>query len=379
MASVVILQRVLPHYRIPFFVMLHEKLRVHGIELRLLYGQEQPGTVPRTVPLDEPWVESIVNRYLPLTGHGLVWQSCLGRLQGVDLIIVEQANALVLNYLLIAGQVMSGYRLAYWGHGRNFQSRSNMSLSGSLKKWLMTQVDWWFAYTETSAQIVREAGFSPEKITVVQNSIDTKQLRADISGVTDVDLTSLRASLGLPKDHVGLYCGGMYAEKQLDFLLDAAHAIREKISDFTIVLIGNGPEQGKIEKAAREHPWIHYVGQKFGRERAVYFKASQALLIPGAVGLAIVDSFVAETPLFTTNVPSHGPEIAYLRNRENGVMTVSSVNEYADSVADFLESGEVQSRLRKGCAQSAQLYSIGNMVSNFSTGIQSCLNNNSTP
>ena len=143
-----------------------------------------------------------------------------------------------------------------------------------------------------------------------------------------------------------------------------------------MIFIGSGPEQGKVEKGAREYDWIHYVGQKFGRERAVYFKASQALMIPGAVGLAIVDSFVTETPLFTTNLPSHGPEIAYLRNRENGVMTASSVNEYADAVAAFLESDEAQQRLKMGCRQSAKMCTLDNMVSNFTIGIKSCLGSN---
>jgi L-malate glycosyltransferase len=376
--KVTVIQRILPHYREPLFVSLHRQLANVGIQFQLIYGQEYPGTVPRSDRLEHPWAIRLENRYFDTSLGRLVWQPCLRQLQDSDLIIIEQANSLLVNYWLMVRRKLSQYRLAFWGHGQNFQAPSIHSLSGDWKKWLVTQVDWWFAYTEASAQIVRESGFSPENITIVQNAIDTKQLQADISGVTDSDLASLRACLELPKEHIALYCGGMYAEKQLDFLLEASYAIRKRISDFSIIFIGSGPDQGKVELAAREHPWIHYVGQKIGRERAVYFKASQALLIPGAVGLAIVDSFVAETPLFTTTVFSHGPEIAYLRNGENGVMTVLSVNEYADSVAAFLESGEVQSRLRKGCAQSAQLYSISNMVSNFSTGIQSCLNKNLT-
>jgi glycosyltransferase involved in cell wall biosynthesis len=373
-SKITIIQRVLPHYRKPLFVSLHRQLAPTGIQFQLIYGQEYPGTVPRSDRLEYPWAIRLENRYFNTPIGRLVWQPCLRQLRDSDLIIVEQANSLLLSYCLMIRRKLTNCRLAFWGHGQNFQARSNHSLSGDLKKWLITQADWWFAYTDMSAQIVRESGFSPDKITVVQNAIDTEQLQTDINRVTDTDLASLRARLELPNDHIGLYCGGMYADKQLDFLIEASRLIRRKVSNFNLIVVGSGPEQGKIEMAAREHAWIHYVGQKLGRELAAYFKASQAILIPGAVGLAIVDSFVAETPLFTTNVFSHGPEIAYLRNGENGVMTVSSVNEYANSVAAFLESHETQQRLKRGCRQSAEIYTLDNMVFNFAKGIRSCLN-----
>ena len=50
--KVTIIQRILPHYRIPFFEALHRELGHAGIELQLIYGQEYPGTVPRSEPLE---------------------------------------------------------------------------------------------------------------------------------------------------------------------------------------------------------------------------------------------------------------------------------------------------------------------------------------
>ena len=105
----------------------------------------------------------------------------------------------------------------------------------------------------------------------------------------------------------------------------------------------------------------------------MYFKVSRALLMPGLVGLAIVDSFVAGTPLFTTDIQSHSPEISYLAHGTNGVMTSFSVNHYADAVAGFFESAEQQQRLQMGCQRSVELYTLDHMVSNFTMGIKSCL------
>lgn len=373
MKTVTIVQRVLPHYRVAFFEALHHELAKAAIELKLIYGQEYPGTVPCSDSLDRPWAARIENRYLKIPFSRLVWQPCLGLLRDSDLIVLEQANSLLLNYWLIMNRGRHRYRLAFWGHGRNFQVSSRRSFRERLKRFFIHQVDWWFAYTEASAKVIRDSGFSSDKVTVVQNAIDTHELRTALAGVTQTDLSILRSHLSLPSEHVALYCGGMYADKQLDFLLAACHAIRQKIANFHVIFIGHGPEQSKIEQAAREHDWMHYVGPKFGQERAVYFKASQALLMPGLVGLAIVDSFIAETPLFTTDLPSHSPEISYLDHGSNGMITPFAIEDYAVAVAQFFESEELQKRLCEGCRRCGKVYTFNDFVERFASGLVGCM------
>lgn len=371
--KVTIIQRILPHYRIPFFEALHHELVRTGIELQLIYGQEHPGAVPRSERLSHPWTIRIENRYFNTLFGQLVWQPCLNHLEDSDLIVFEQANSLLLNYWLMMRRGQYKNRLAFWGHGRNFQTHSRYSLREGLKKWFINQVDWWFAYTESSAKTVRESGFPSDRITVVQNTIDTNELESALAGVMPADLNDLRAHLGLANDHVALYCGGLYAGKQLDFLITACQAIRQRVSNFHVIFIGNGPEQGKIERAAQEHKWIHYVGPRFGRDRAMYFRVSQALLMPGLVGLAIVDSFVARTPLFTTNIRSHSPEISYLEHGINGMVTPFSISDYASAVAEFFESEELQKRLREGCQRDASVYTFAHFVERFASGIIHCI------
>lgn len=373
MSKVTIIQRIVPHYRVPFFEALHQELAHAGVELQLIYGQEYPGTVPRSELMTHPWTIRIENRYLNTPLGQVVWQGCLSHLEDSDLIVFEQANSLLLNYWLMGSRGRRKCRLAFWGHGRNFQARSGYSLREGLKKWFINQVDWWFAYTESSAKTVRESGFPTGRITVVQNAIDTNELESALAGVTQADLNKLRTHLGIADDPVALYCGGLYAGKQLDFLIAACEAIRQRISNFHMIFVGNGPEQGKVEQAAQEHGWIHYVGPRFGRDRAMYFLVSQALLMPGLVGLAIVDSFVARTPLFTTDIRSHSPEISYLQHGINGVVAPFSISHYANAVAEFFESEELQKRLREGCHRAARVYTFEHFVERFASGIVHCL------
>lgn len=370
MRQVTIVQRTLPHYRVAFFALLRERLQQKSVDLRVIYGQEFPGTTPQSVFVDAPWASRVRNRYL-LQGRA-VWQPCRGLLEASDLVILEHANAILFNQWLLLRRRMGGRRrLAFWGHGRNLQGTTGFG--EALKKWTATQVDWWFAYTSLSASAVA-AGFPRERITVVDNAIDTAALSGALQAVTPAEQNALRERLGLKGASVCVYCGGMYGNKKLDFLIEACVRIRERLPDFEMIFVGHGPEQCKVEKAADKHRWIRYVGPKHGAEVAGYWKIGKLLLVPGSVGLAIVDSFVASVPIVTIDVSLHGPEIAYLSNGVNGAMTRHDAGEYATAVVELLGDEEKMRVLQSGCAQSARRYTIDNMVSNYADGIMSCLN-----
>jgi glycosyltransferase involved in cell wall biosynthesis len=208
---------------------------------------------------------------------------------------------------------------------------------------------------------------------VVQNAIDDTELREAMRSILPAEIESLRRELGVEGRNVAVYCGGLYAEKRLDFLLMACQRVRNLISDFEVVFIGSGPEQHVVAAAAERHGWISYIGPVFGADRARYFAMSQALLMPGPVGLAVVDSFVAGVPLFTTDISGHGPEIAYLAHGVNGVISQFDVEEYARTMAECLNSPNKMKRLRQGCLESATVYTLDNMVLNFGDGIVACL------
>ena len=375
MTSVVIIQRVLPHYRVPFFVGLREALEQRDIELTLLYGQEFPGTVPVSAGLDAPWAQKIENRYFDLMGIELVWQPCLSHLKSADMVIVEQANRLLVNYiLLLLRRIGKPYKLAYWGHGRHTKVSTEQGWRDSIKRMLSNFVDWWFAYTLKSAESVIAGGYPGNRTTVVQNTISTSELHQALQSVSITQIEKIRSEFGIEKnDRVCIFCGGMNAGKKLDFLIDACKSVRARLPDFHLLLLGDGPEKHKAEAAAAHLSWVHYIGPVYGPDRVVYFKLGLALLMPGLVGLITVDSFVTQTPMFTTDLPDHGPEIAYLENGVNGVMTDYNVDSYADTVVAYLEDSSVQKKLKSGCKRSAQLYTLENMIGNFASGIQSCL------
>jgi hypothetical protein len=93
--------------------------------------------------------------------------------------------------------------------------------------------------------------------------------------------------------------------------------------------------------------------------------------MPGAVGLAILDSFAMQIPIITTDMPFHGPEIEYLKNEYNGVMVAPAddVDRYVYIVVGLLRDQVRLKKLMEQCAHSAAVLTIENMANCFFDGI----------
>jgi glycosyltransferase involved in cell wall biosynthesis len=372
---VTVVYRWLPYYRIPFYEAFRTELDRQGITLRLIYGLPNAEEATKRDTGSIAWGHAVESRAISLAGRSLLWQPCWHLIEDSDLVIVEQASKLLLNYVLLARQRMGGPRVAFWGHGRNFQQHGASRVGEAVKRVVSRWPHWWFAYTEGSARIVRELPYPADRITVVQNAIDTSALRSRRSFVNEELLNGLRGRLSIRTRNVAIYSGGLYREKRVAFLLEAARALRRRIPDFELIVLGAGPDQELVEAAAREHGWIHYVGPFFGMEKVEYAALSRVMLMPGLVGLAVVDAFALEVPLVTVDLPYHSPEIEYLQHGENGLKLPAETNAdaYAAAVAELLVDGDKRERLRAGCRAAAKVYTLENMVGRFTGGVMEAL------
>lgn len=366
----VIVYRIIPQYRRRFYELLRESLLREGVELILVYGQ--PGQVDeeKKDSVDLPWAHRIKNTILTVRGKEIYWQPCLSYLRNVDLVVVEQASRLLVNYVLFAQNILRLRKLAFWGHGRTFQAHPGSRLAENVKVFMSRRVHWWFAYNKKSAEWVMQMGFPPERITTVQNAIDTSTLVRYRSDIDAGEVENLRVQTGIRGANVCIFSGGMYRDKRLDFLISACRVLKEKIPDFEMIFIGDGPDARVVKAAACRYSWIHYAGPRFEREKVPYFMMSKLLLIPGRVGLAVLDAFALETPLVTTGISYHSPEIEYLRPGENGelVMRYDDVETYANVIAGLLTDEEKRMKLVAGCRTAREKYTIEAMAGRFAEG-----------
>lgn len=367
--SVCIVQRRLTHYRVPLFEALRSLLAERNIRLDLLVGEGTPAEEKKRDAGELPWAKSIPTRYL--AGGRLCWQPIQRHLGKASLVIITQENKLLQNHLLLLAP--RRFKLAFWGHGANLQSNNPRGLKERFKRWTTNRVDWWFAYTQMSADLVTSAGFPGNRSTVLNNAVDTSELHRQRLGVPLEETHALRESLGFGTGPVGVFVGSLYADKRLDFLFSAAEAIRREIPDFHLLILGEGPERDKVLAWCSAHHWARWVGARFGREKAVCLSLAQVMLNPGLVGLGILDAFVCGIPLLTTDCGIHSPEIAYLENGINGVMTADDLNAYVGACVYLLRHPPALEVLRTGCGAGAREYTVENMAYRFADGVANAL------
>lgn len=362
------------HYRYPFHIALKEKLAAAGVEYIVVYSSPYGENIEKNDTVDIPWGVKVQSSVF--LGGKLVLQWGLLQALRSDLIIVQQENRQLLNYACQLVAMLGLKKVAFFGHGRNFQSRRPNAFSQKWKRFWATKVTWWFGYTEETRRHITQLGFPENRVTVFNNSIDTKTMERQVAAISVDELDETRRAYHINTTNVGVYIGGLYSEKRLDFLVGAAQVIRRNVPDFELIVIGGGPDAIIVETAAAENPWIHYLGPKFGKEKAVLASLGKVFLMPGLVGLGVLDAFVYGTPLVTTAYPYHSPEIAYVADGVNGVIVDNpeSVEDYASAVTKILIDESWRNSLVAGSRASLETYSVEEMARRFADGVLQALN-----
>jgi glycosyltransferase involved in cell wall biosynthesis len=366
--KVLIIQEHMPAFRVPFYERLRELLAGRGVELRLVYAPNQRNTFLKG---ELEWAEPVPIRWIGPLG----WQPVLGLCRGCDLVVIQQETKYAVNPLLQAWSALGGPKVAYWGHGKNFQKAAENGIGGFVKNLLAKRVDWWFAYNDLSAKVVAGLGFPCERITSVGNAVDTAGMRKRLETLDPSEVSALREAHGIRSQNIAVYTGGLYPNKRIGFLLEAAAKIREAIPDFELIIIGGGPQRAKVAEAARQNPWIHDIGPKDDHGKVPFWAMAKLLLMPGLVGLVVVDSFALGVPLVTTDYPFHSPEIDYLRDGENGCVVACGEDSsgYADGVVALLRDPQRITALKEEAIRSSGLHTIEHMAENFANGVMRCL------
>jgi glycosyltransferase involved in cell wall biosynthesis len=339
----------------------------------LCYGKGSKKEISKGDTVDLNWAEVVKTTYF--LNETASWLH-VNNLSQYDLIVIGQENGNLNNYLFHALRWLGISRVAYFGHGKNFQATSGSSPAETFKRFWVRHVDWWFAYTEKSAKIVASAGFPRDRITVFENAVDTSLIVQSIAATAESEVHSLRHRLVSGSEHVGIYIGGLYDLKRIGFLIEAAQAVRRRVPDFHLLVIGGGPDRVLVEAAAQQHNWIHALGPRFGAEKTLLASLGRVFLMPGLVGLGVLDSFAYGTPMVTTDAPYHSPEIDYLKDGVNGVIVqeAEDVDAYADAVAQILTDEVWRTHLQAGAVEALQTYTIEAMAQRFADGVMKMLN-----
>ena len=377
MKKVLFLSHAIHRYRKPFHDQVRKNLASEGVDYIVGYGDISQHDTTKQDTTVLSWALSRPTKILNIGKIKLFWQPFYREARSADLVILSQENKYVLNYIIQLGRRALFRKVALWGHGRNFQARDTNSTAERWKRFWAIKADWWFGYTEETSRYITSLGFPRNRITVFNNSVDTSELQHQLAGVTGNRLATLCSEMRLTGRNVGIFVGGIYPDKRMSFLIEAADHVRSRVPDFELIIIGAGSDLPLVQCLAEHRSWICVTGPRFGQEKVELMRLGHVFMMPGLMGLAILDAGVVGLPVATTAFPWHSPEIAYLQAGYNGVMVEEWENPvaYGNAVTDLLRDVDRRQAMGHAARDVSERFSIQAMAENFSQGVLRALEN----
>jgi glycosyltransferase involved in cell wall biosynthesis len=145
-----------------------------------------------------------------------------------------------------------------------------------VRRQFLESLDGLIAYSSRGAKEFAELGISRERIFVTVNAVDPPPQPPPPD--------RLARFTGKP---VVLFVGRLQARKRVDLLLRACAALPEFLQPI-LVVVGDGPERGRLEKLAQEiYPNTQLTGDRRGVELEESFIHADLFVLPGTGGLAV--------------------------------------------------------------------------------------------
>ncbi len=354
-------------YRRTLYDRLAARVAELGGELVVVWNTPPPRVAGRQDSISATWATAAPNRWVTIAGRDVGFRRLSGLAMGPeDLVIVEQAVKNLETYPLLLSPGGRGPGVAMWGHGRTY-SISQPPPVAAFKQWLTRRSEWFFAYTEAGARHVIERGFPADRVTVLNNTIDTDGLRAALAAVDDVD--AFREAYGLTPGRTALFLGGVDKAKGIDFLLRSASLAARHLPGFVLLVAGAGAELDRVRECERAGGPVRALGRIDGQRKAQALAASDVLAIPEWIGLVAVDSLVSGRPIVGTLHPSHAPEREYLTDGVTATFSAHDPMAYATAITDLLGDPVRLAGMQAACRAAAPAYSMSSTVDAFVSGL----------
>ncbi len=114
-----------------------------------------------------------------------------------------------------------------------------------------------------------------------------------------------------------IYAGRLSKEKGSEILLEICNNLNDNMD---ILIIGEGPEQGKFQKIQSEKKNVHYLGFQNHEKTISLIKDSDILIQPSlseGISTTLLEAMACKTCIVTSNV---GGNLELIQNQENGIL-----------------------------------------------------------
>lgn len=356
--NLLLIQRILPPYRLPVFQSLACS---QTFSLTLAYGEAPPGSALESLPAPSGIQVRRVRNHFFLKEKVVLQEGvcALVRSRRYEVIIAEFNPRILSNLLAFMEARRRAIPFVWWGHGLRPNTGPK---AAAIYRFFAKKADALILYSQEGVEGLARLGVNPQKCFVAWNSIDTERI-AQLAKST-VRRTRI------------LCIGRLIPEKKVDLLVRAFASIVTQLDEqSTLALVGDGPERSALEELAdtlgiRER--VEFVGSLYEQEAlAPWFRSSLVCVSAGYVGLSAIHSLAYGVPMVVAREEPHSPEIAALEEGINCLFFRS--NDEAALGAVILElTGDEERRAAFGRAGQEGVqskFSIAAMVEAFEAAV----------
>jgi glycosyltransferase involved in cell wall biosynthesis len=353
-STVLVLQEQVPPYRVPFFRFVAEELSSRDLDLCVVSSSALPKA-------DELGF-----------AHQRVLTSRVG-ISALDTIYRERPVVLVLPHSARFAPVATTTRLLqshgrkqlFWGMGlaRRYGAaaeRDRRPAAEAVRRLMLSICDHYLSYTEISTTNLLNGGYDAARITTLNNAVEALATPEQAMAARRVPLQAL-------------FVASLVEDKEPLAAVAIIDRLRLLAPGASLHIVGDGPLRAQCEQAANGREWVHYHGPQRGQSLQELALASDIAIIPGRVGLAVLEMASAGLPMATFAVSRHGAEIAYLKGGINGLFLSGEIDAAAKELGTLLTDRPALERMRREALSMASKYTIRRMAANFADGVMASL------
>ncbi|MEO6695347.1 MAG: glycosyltransferase family 4 protein [Ignavibacteria bacterium] len=369
---IIILQRLLPHYRIGFFRKFCERY----VNTKILYGQPRKGeSLKNAVEINDKNFILSKNLYFDKSGKVFLTNIYFKIFKYRPDIVISVFNVGNLNiYLLFILKFFLRYKLILWSFGydpvRGFDPLNKFA--DKIRLYLSLKADAVIFYWETGRLKISKYSKKTDHYFVAPNTLDTENQFQLKEKFDKKGLDVIRKELGLKNKFHFVFVGRLLEDKQVDLLLKAFKILEDNNSDCSLSIVGDGPQRDNLTKLSKDLNLrnVRFLGEILDEEKTgelIY--VSDAFVMPGRLGLSVVHSFCFGTPVISQLKTGdfHGEGVGYIKENLNGYLVEDgSVKAIAGKMTDIISNPELSNKLRAKAFYTAQNEcSTENMLKGF--------------
>ena len=371
----VIVQPVVPHYRVPLFAAL---AAADNFSISVLASQSVPNT-PDSVTALPSWAD-LKHDCIPLCGARFFWQKAL-RLPpefGPGDVLVFNGNPRFLSTALIFAQAKRrGVGRLWWGHG---WSATSVEWRAQIRFQMMRLATVSLLYTDAEVLALKARYPNWKRPALgLNNTLDVAPIvraKRAWEGSRLKEFQQREGFLGAP---LFIFCGRLRAKPSTDLAVALRAFAKLYATDRSLrfAIIGDGEEATALhELEHRLHigGGVLWAGPIFEENKlAPWFLSATCAVYPGAVGLSVIQAFAYGVPVVTHSERAlHGPEFSAMRQGSNGLLFKrGDPDDLAEKMKTICADRDVRTRLRNGTLRTIEEeFSFDGMVGRFAEAIR---------